>query len=53
MFLFDLTSHLSASGGHTSLSENGNIWIELKFDAKLKITRLKLINFNLILILQF
>jgi len=51
MFLCDLNPYLSASDGHMSLSENGNIRIELKFDAALKIIRLQLINFNLILIL--
>jgi len=51
LFLLELTPDLSASDGHTSLSEKGNIRIELKFDATLKIIRLKLINFNLILIL--
>jgi hypothetical protein len=31
MFLRDLTADPSASDGHTSLLENGNIRIELKF----------------------
>jgi hypothetical protein len=39
MFLCDLTPDISGSDGHTSLSENGNIKIELKFDAALKIIR--------------
>jgi hypothetical protein len=32
MLLFDLTPDHSASEGHTSLADNGNIRIELKFD---------------------
>ena len=32
MLFFDLTPDHSASDGHTSLSENGNIRIELKFN---------------------
>jgi hypothetical protein len=31
MLLFDLTPDRGASEGHTSLPENGNIWIELLF----------------------
>lgn len=33
--LFELTPDQSASDGHASLSENGNIRIELKFDTAL------------------
>jgi hypothetical protein len=53
MLLGDLTPELSASDWHTSLSENANTRIKLKFDAALKITKLKLININLILIFDF
>ena len=35
ILLFELTPDQSASDGHTSLSENGNIRIELKFDTAL------------------
>jgi hypothetical protein len=35
VLLFDLTPDQSPSDGHTSLSENGNIRIELKFDTTL------------------
>jgi hypothetical protein len=37
MVLRDLTADPSASDGHTSLLEDGNIWIELKSDTELKI----------------
>lgn len=42
VLLFDVTPDQSPSDGHTSLPENGNIRIELKFDAALAtaITRL-------------
>jgi hypothetical protein len=35
VLVFDLTPDQSLSDGHTSLSENGNIRIELKFDTAL------------------
>ena len=35
VLLFDLTPDQSASDGHTSLSEIGNIRLELKFDTAL------------------
>jgi hypothetical protein len=35
MLIFDLTPDGCASDGHTSLSDNGNIRIELKFDEAL------------------
>jgi hypothetical protein len=35
VLLFDVTPDQSASDGHTSLSGNGNIRIELKFDTAL------------------
>jgi hypothetical protein len=35
MLIFHLTSHGCASDGHTSLSDNGNFHIELKFDEAL------------------
>jgi hypothetical protein len=35
MLLFDLTQDGSASDGHVSLPENGNIRIEFKFDSSL------------------
>ena len=35
MFLFDFTDDRIFSDGHTSLSENVNIRIELKFDSQI------------------
>jgi hypothetical protein len=35
MLVFDLTPDGGASDGHTSLTDNGNISIELKFDEAL------------------
>ena len=55
MLLFDLTPDQSASEGHTSHHENGNIRIELKFNKPLPevITYLLYLEFNNFFLVDF